>query len=308
MRNNNVYVRSNKSIKSISLVRILLLLPLIVYGVYKHGIYLYINKYVGIFGLLKPIIIILIGGFIGMIVNIIYEYLIKKHKDKFLDVIFSSFHIEYGMILGCISSINVNLIVFSVVAFVLLFISKFIKNRINIIALMFIAIYVISYYFFDGYSYLNAYDTSKMFSLDFMDYIIGKGSGGIATTNIILVILAIIGMTVSTNTKTNITISSITTLMIVFGVYAIISETSYGELLLNNSYIFVLTYVSTDYLTSSYTPNGMITFGILLGLSTFGFYFVNPILAPYIATIIISLFNNLIDRIVARLSKSYKES
>ena len=42
---NNVYVRSNRSIKNITLLRMLLLLPLIIYGVYKNGVYLFINKY-----------------------------------------------------------------------------------------------------------------------------------------------------------------------------------------------------------------------------------------------------------------------
>lgn len=302
MKNNNIYVRSNKSIKTISIIRITLLIPLIIYGVYKHGIYLYINNYTNIYGLLKPLLIILSGGIIGMLVNIIYEYLIKKNKDKFMDVIFSSFHIEYGILLGCISSINVKILVFVGVTFVLLFLSKFIKNRINIMALTFIVIYLISTYLLGGYSYLNTYDTSKVFSLEFMDYVIGKGSGGIATTNIILIIISIIGMGVSTNNKTNITVAALSTLLIVFGVYAITSNNMYGALVLNNSYIFILTYVASDYVTSSYTPNGMIVYGILIGLLTFGFYFVNPVLAPYIAILIVSLLNNLIDRLTTKLN------
>ena len=131
MKNNNVYVRSNKSIKSISLIRITLLIPLIIYGIYKHGIYLFVNNYTNIYGLLKPAIIILTGGLIGMIVNIIYEYLIKKNKDKFIDVIFSSFHIEYGLIIGCVSSINVNILLFIGMTFVLLFLSSLIIIRLH---------------------------------------------------------------------------------------------------------------------------------------------------------------------------------
>ena len=43
---NNVYVRSNKSIKSITLTKLLFLLPLIIYGFYKNGIYLYQEHYI----------------------------------------------------------------------------------------------------------------------------------------------------------------------------------------------------------------------------------------------------------------------
>lgn len=294
---NNIYVRSNKSIKNISFIRMILLLPIILYGIYKHGVYLYLNKYVDVLHMFKPLVFILIGAFIGIFVNIVYEYIFKRSKEKLIDVIFSSFHMEYGILLGCIVSINTNILLYTGVTFGLFFISKFIKNRINIMALVFLIIYLVSIYVLDGYSYLNMYDTSKVFSLDFMDYMIGKGAGGIAATNIVLIIISIIGMGVSSNTKTNITISSISVLAVLFGVYAIITGNSYGSLLLSNSYIFICTYVATDYVTSSYTMNGILIYGILFGVLTFGLYFVNPILAPYIAILITSLFNNVIDRI-----------
>ena len=35
---NNIYIRSNKSIKTISLTKIFFLIPLMLYGLYKNGI------------------------------------------------------------------------------------------------------------------------------------------------------------------------------------------------------------------------------------------------------------------------------
>ncbi|MBR6072940.1 MAG: RnfABCDGE type electron transport complex subunit D [Bacilli bacterium] len=303
---NNVYVRSKRSIKNITLLRIVLLLPLIIYGVYKNGIYLYINKYTNILGLFKPLVFILIGALIGAIVNILYEYIIKRNKDKLIDVIFSSFHVEYGMLLGCIASLNTNLIIYSSVIFVVFIISKFLKNRINTICFIFIIIYVLQYYLFGGFSYLNAYDTSRVFNFDFMDYMVGRGEGGIATTHIILLIISLLGITITNNNKTNISISAIVTSLAIFSIYAIISNNNVGTILLQNSYIFLFTYVATDYVTSSYTPNGQVIFGILVGCITFGLYFVNPILAPYISIIIVSLLNNLIDRVTNKLNNNTK--
>ena len=299
---NNVYVRSRRSIKNISLVRILLLVPLMVYGIYKNGIYLFMKNYTNLIGMFKPLVLILIGAGICALVNIIYEYIIKRNKSNYINVLFSSFHIEYGIILACISSINTNVIVFSATTFVLLFISKFIRKRINIIAIIFIAIYVIQIYMFKDYSFLNRYDTSRAFSLEFMDYIVGRGYGGIATTHIILLIVAMLGISITNNNKTNITISAITTSLVVFGMYSIIGKVPFEVLMFNNSMLFTFTYVATEYLTSSYTYTGEIIFGVLVGLLTFGFYFVNPILAPYIAITIVSLFNNLIDRIANKLN------
>ena len=300
---NNVYVRSRKSIKNISLTRLVLLLPLIIYGIYKNSIYLYINKYTSLLGMFKPLIIILVGGVIGALVNIIYEYIFKRNKDKFTNILFSSFHIEYGLLLGCVSSVNTNIVVFSAVVFVLLFLSKFTKNRINIIALSFIAIYLIHYYLLGGYSYLNAYDTSRVFSLDFMDYMIGRGYGGIATTHIILLAISFIGITITNNNKSSITVTSVVTTAIAFGIYAIVYKVPFGPLILNNNYMFAFVYIATDYVTSSYTLHGERIFGISIGLLTFGFYFINPLMAPFIAITIVSLFNNLIDRLCNRITE-----
>ncbi len=294
---NNVYVRSKKSIASMSITRIILLIPLIIFGLYKNGVYLYLNKYTNIGGLFKPMMFIILGALIGALVNIIYEYIFKRNKDNIISVLFSSFHIEYGILLACITSINTNVFVFMSVVFIMLFISKILKNRINIMSITFIVIYFIQQQLFGGYTYLNAYDTSRVFSLDFMDFMIGRGYGGIATTHIILLIIALIGITVTNNNKSNISISSAITIFLLFGIYSIANHMDIGKLILNNSYMFACVYIMTDYVTSSYTKNGEIIFGVLCGLLTFGFYFINPIIAPYIAITIVSLFNNLIDRL-----------
>ena len=73
-------------------------------------------------------------------------------------------------------------------------------------------------------------------------------------------------------------------------------------MLLVNSMLFTFTYVATDYVTSSYTPTGQVIFGVLVSVLTFGFYFINPVIAPYIAITIVSLLNNLIDRVANRLN------
>lgn len=299
---NNVYVRSRRSIKNISLLRITMLIPLMIYGIYKNGVLLYMNKYTNIIGMFKPLILILAGAFIGALVNIIYEYIIKRNKESIIDALFSSFHIEYGILLACITTINCNVYLFSAITFVMLFISKFTRKRINTLAVIFIVMYFAELYLFKEYSFLNNYETAKVFSLDFMDYMVGRGAGGIAATHIILIIVSMIGISITSNNKTNITMLAIITSIILFGIYSIVSRIPFESLLLSNNIIFAYTYIATEYLSSSYTYNGEIIFGILVGVLTFVFYFVNPILAPFIAIAIVSLFNNLIDRIANRLN------
>ena len=300
---NNVYVRSKKSIKNISITRLLCLLPLIIYGLYKNGIYLYINHYTTIIGLFKPLIYIIIGGIIGALVNIIYEKVIKRREDSLFDMVFSSFHVEYGILLGCITSINTNIIIFTISVLGIFILSKFIKNRVNVMSIVFILIYLLQVNILGSYSFLNAYDTSRVFTFDFMDYMVGRGQGGIATTHIILLIISLIGISITNNNKSNITLSSILGLFVVFGVYSIINKVPLGSIILNNNYMFVCVYILTDYVTSSYTLKGEVIYGLLFSVLTLLFYFINPYLAPFISVVITSLLNNLIDRIANKLTK-----
>lgn len=298
--NNNVYVRNNKSIFSISLIRIIFLLPLIAYGFYKNGIYLYQKGFVSIFGMFRPLVFVFGGAFIGALVNILYEVVIKKNKAGFIDILFSSFHIEYGIILGCLMPVSVNAIIFFLTTFVVLFTLRFANNRVNNICVTFIIIYVLSI-IFNYFDYANYYELSRKFSFEFMDYMIGKAPGGIASTHIVLLLISLIGLLVTNNSKTTITWYSLMTIVTLFGAYAMISNTNFANLIFANNMFFIFTYVATDSVTSSYTKYGKKVFGFLIGLFTFGLYFINPILAPFIAILIVSLCNSLIDRKVSKL-------
>ena len=54
-------IKSDNSIKKTSFIYFLSLLPLFLFGFYKNGINLYNKGYVNIYGMFKPIIILLMG-------------------------------------------------------------------------------------------------------------------------------------------------------------------------------------------------------------------------------------------------------
>lgn len=303
--NNNIYVRSSKSIFSISLTRMLFIIPMILYGFYKNGIYLYQNNYISLFNMFRPLIIILGSAVIGALINIIYEIIIKKNKDKLINILFSSFTIEYAVLIACVMSINVNLLIYFGILFIVLFISKFLNNRINIMAIIFLVIYVISY-FTGGFSFANNYENSKVFSYTLMDYFIGRDSGGIASTHIIFLSLAIFGLFITNNNKTDITLSSIVTFIILSIFISMFNHVDVIKIIFNNNIPFIFSLIATDSVTSCYTGKGMITFGILIGIITALLSVINPIIAPYIAIAIASLFNVLIDKYVNILIKKLK--
>ena len=290
-------IKSNNSIKRISLIYIISLIPLIIYGFYKNGIYLYMKKYVGIFGLLKPIIFLLIGAIIGISVNIIYDYFIKKNKKNIIDSIFSSFHLIYGILISCVVSINTNIIVFSLITFIVLLISKFIKNnRFNIVCVAVLLIFLVMNIFKD-FSFLNIYELNNKFKLDTIDYLFGRGSGGIFTTNIIFLIIGFIILYLSKTYKKNIALFSMITFLIISIIYCICINNigNILNMLFTNGIMFSFIYIATDSPSSSYTNIGSIIYGILVGILTFLLYLINPYLSSFGAIFIVSILNSLID-------------
>lgn len=289
--------KSDNSIKKITLTYIISLLPLILFGFYKNGISLYIKKYVNILEMFKPLVIILLGFLIGAIVNVIYEKKINKNKDNIKDIIFSSLHPIYGILIGCISSINTNIILFSLVTFIILLISKFTKNtKINYITLTSLIIFFIMN-IFGKFSFLNAYEVSNNFNMNTIDYLFGKGNGGIVTTNILLLIISYIILYNSNIYKRNIPIYSFISFLLLTIIYCFIKNDigNIMNMLFTNGILFSFVYIASEPNSSSYTRLGSTIYGIIVGVLSFIFYLINPALSSLGSIFIASIFNSLID-------------
>lgn len=289
-------IKDDTSIKKISLTYILSLLPLILYGFYKNGIYLYIKKYISLPKMFKPLLLILIGFLIGASVNIIYLKLIKKSKDNIIDIIFSSFHPIYGILIASIISINTNILLFSVVSFAVLFISKFINNKINLISLSSLIIFFIMN-ILNKFTFMNIYEQSSSFKMNAIDYMFGRSSGGILTTNILLIVLSFIILYNSKVYKKNIAIYSSSVFILLTTIYCILTKNigNIMNMLFTNGILFSFVYVATEPVSSSYTKYGKEIYGILVGILTFIFYLINPALSSLGGILIASIFNSLID-------------
>ena len=289
-------IKSNNSIKKISFIYLISLLPLILFGFYKNGINLYLKGLINIFNMFKPILFIIIGFIIGILVNIIYEKYIHKNKSKVIDIIFSSFHPIYGILIACISSINTNLILFTIITFIVLFISKFLSLKINYIALTSLIIFFITS-ITNKFTFLNVYEASTNFNMNAIDYLFGKGSGGIFTTNILLLIVSYIILYNSKTYKKNIPIISTITFSILTIIYSILTNNigNILNMLFTNGILFSFVFIATDFISSSYTKNGIIIYSILVGILTFVLYLINPALSSLGGILIASIFNSLID-------------
>lgn len=288
--------KSNNSIKNISITYIISLLPLILFGFYKNGISLYIKKYISVLEMFKPLLIILLGFIIGIIVNIIYEKKVKKNKSSLNDIIFSSLHPIYGILIGGISSINTNILLFILVTFIILLISKFIKNKINYIVLASLIIFFIMN-IFNKFSFLNIYEVSNKFNMNAIDYLFGKGSGGIITTNILLLIISYIILYNSKIYKRNIPIYSFISFLILSIIYCFIKNDigNIMNMLFTNGILFSFVYIASEPNSSSYTRLGSSLYGIIVGILSFIFYLINPALSSLGGIFIASILNSFID-------------
>lgn len=303
---NNIYMRSKDSLKKIMLQIIIALIPLLIAGFYKNGIKLYTGSYVTFIGMFKPLVLDLIGFASGIIVNIIYENIIKKEKS-IKDAAFSSFHPLYGLLIASVISINTKVWLFSIVVFICLFVSKFLKkDNINIMAISALIIIFVTKLIY-GFTFLNFYEQVNTLHLDTLDYLIGRGSGGINTTHVILLALSFIILCNIKSYKKEIPICA----SIVYSACIIVYCAFNNELgtildnIFSNGILFSFIFIATDSLSSSYTAKGKIIYSIITGLASFGLFLIYPPLSALGGILIASITHSTIDKIV--LSKMIKK-
>ena len=150
---------------------------------------------------------------------------------------------------------------------------------------------------FNKFSFLNIYEVSNKFNMNAIDYLFGKGSGGIFTTNILLLIISYIILCCSKIYKKNIPIYSLVVFLLLSVIYCLFTNSV--EIILNmlftNGILFSFIYVGSEPVSSSYTKVGELIYGIIVGLLTFLLYLIQPALASLGAILIASIFNGIID-------------
>lgn len=295
----NSVIKSKLNIKKINMVLIISLIPLLITGFYKNGIKLYNLGYVNFVGMLKPLIIDILGLLLGVLVNLIYEKIIKKQKININNLIFESFYPFYGLLISSLISINTPYYLFIIITFLILLLSKFIKKKkINYVALA-ILIIILIMNFTTGFSYLNIYEQSNILHLEPLDYFLGLGSGGINTCNILFLTISIIILFKEDFYKKDISIVSIITYLLFIIFYGIYKQDIVLVLnsIFSNGILFSFIYVAPIFEYSPVSTKGKIIYSILIGIITFILYLVYPALAGLGGILLASLCTKYIDKI-----------
>lgn len=288
---NNIFVRSKNSITTISLNRICSLIPFLIIGLYIN---IYLTKDYSINNIIHMLSYPFIGMLIGALVNMIFTK--RNKKDYLSDILFSSFHIEYGLILGFLMSNSVSLIVFSISLLIMFILSKLVDIKLNVIAVTFVIIYICMN-LNGGFSYVIRY------AINNKDYIIGNVTGGNFSTGLLSLLIAIFILKLRNFTKMDISLYATLSYVILAVLYAFFTKGNILELIFLNSYLFIFTFVASDSISSSYTLKGVKIYGLVVGILTFILSFFTSILAPFISIIVASFFSTLIDNLTHKLGK-----
>ena len=280
---NKVYIHSKNTIDKYVLKYIYGLIPLVLYGIYKNGIILYNANLINFLSIFKVLYLIVISLIIYIIFSIITKRKLKLNLEL-LSILIIPLFMPY----------SINLLLYSISLFILLFIdyylSKILKyNNISFIILGIILLLVI----FNSYNYLNPIELTNNYLYTFLDLLFGRNPGGIATSSIIIGIILIIYFSIFTIYKQNIAISSIIVFLLLTGILNNFNINS----LLNSNAILSFILIAPELKNTPVSIKGTIIYGSLIGIiSGLLCQYVSFYVGSFLAIFIISLIYGILHK------------
>jgi len=268
--------------KDIVMQNIYLLIPLIIYAIYKNGYLIYQKNLINFINIFKPLYLVIISIIIKIVIDLI------KYKKIKID-----YNLIYVILISMIMPYNINLLLFittfTLLYILTLFIEKYIKfNKVCFIYLIIILIN----FLINDFTYLTPLEINYSYSFNFLDLLIGRNIGGISSTSILFSLIAYIILINNFYYKKDIPITINVTYLTFSFIYFLITNNT--EYLLNSELIFASIFISTLPEYSPYKARNQLIYGILIGIITFIIsLFFNSIISIYIATFVISLFLNI---------------
>ena len=278
---NKVFLHSkNDEEKNIKTFYYLLLL-FIVGGILKNGLILYQNKLITLIELFKPFYLCVISLGVSFLFSLFC-------KEKFF-----SNRLLCNILIGLIVMPNIGYIIYTVVLLILNIMYSFKKFH---IASFYMIIVSIIYMLLNNYTYLNSYESSKSLQYGILDYLFGKGYGGISNTFLLLTIILFIILICNKVYKKYISISFIISYFILSIISAFILNDFSLSHFINNNILFAVIFIAPISLFSPYTRGGCYLYGIALSLICFGFSFWDINLGIYIGISLLSICSKILDK------------
>ncbi len=268
----NNYLHSKNN--DLSKYYLYIFLPMIFYGFYKNGILVYSGL-----KMLLPLMFPIISFSITLIV----DYVLHKKVDineKYV----------YFIIIAMITSINMNLFLFSLLILLFNLLYEFLlkKTNVNCIAI-FKIVMVVLLTILNKNIYSNELELIHKYSFNLMDIIMGRGISGVCSSSIIMIIIAYFILSINTYYKKEIPVISLVTYFLGTIILKIVLHKG---IIINGMILFVIVFASAINKYSPITKFKKIIYSVILGLLTLIFtYFINVYDGVIIALLITSLIN-----------------
>lgn len=320
------YIKSTNSTSNMMYTILIILVPFIIFGTFKNGIYPAIKGYGNLYTVFKPLIYIIIPALTCIITEYIF-YIIKKDKKNIYKLFAESYAIIPGVFIGLITSINTPiwlLVLGGVIASLskLLF-EGFGKNKLNpaLVGALFVTVIFSSY--LGGYlnpyeidtissatplsnmtasSYVATYDNVVKPYGTLWTFFFGNIPGAIGETSSFLCIVALIYLIYKKTIKWRIPVSYITSVAVISLIICITKDIGLWFILFNllsGGLLFGATFMATDPVTSPMSHEGQVIGGIILGITTMIIRYLTPLPEGVLISILIF---NIITILINKLS------
>ncbi len=280
----------------------LVIIILTIYATYKNGILLYNKKLINFVYIFKPLLLILLSLSISYLITFLYKKYIKKEKYS----IKSDYNpIFIALIVFCLP-ININIFYYLIFIVIFNIVKLFLNIKINYYAMMKLII-ILAIILLNKYNYQNIYELSIETNLSTFDMFFGKAIGGIATSNILLLIICYIILCTLINYKKEIPLISFVSYFLTLIVFCLIFN---QNIIINikdmicSEFIYAIILIATISFYSPILRNQRIIYSILIGILSFTFNKIfNIYEGVFIAILITSIIFSIINYVKEKKEK-----
>ena len=320
------FLKSSNSTSNMMYTILVVLIPFIIFSIYKNGIYPIIKGYGNLYLVFKPLIFASVASLFCIVTEYLYYY-IKKDKRSFYKLFSESYAIIPGIFLSLIIPINTP-IWLVIIGSIIASLSKVLmgglgKNKLNpaLVGSLFITVIFSS---LTG-GYLNPYEVDVVSSAtpltnmtasgylvtydnlvkpygSLFNFLFGNIPGAIGETCSLLCIIAFIYLIYKKIIKWRIPTSYIGSVTIISIIICLTKGIGIWFILFNilsGGLLFGAVFMATDPVTTPITRRGQVISGILMGIITMGIRYLTPLPEGVLISILIV---NIITIFINKLS------
>ena len=265
----------------------LVLIPLIIFSFYKNGLLLYQNNLIPFKSLFIPLYFYLISIIVGLAISLLFK---EPKKNNIL----------ICLILSLSVSINTNMLIYPILLFIMLVLTKYLKTKLKIPFndLALIRLFLILSLLLNSYSYLNIAEKLHKFNYNLFDTFLGFAKGGLATSSLLILLICLLILSFNKYYKKYIAISSSLAFFLTTLIYSnLTNNPSLLASVFNGTPYFGFIFLATSLEVSPSSYKGMFIYGLFIGiLTSFFVIFFNFYEASYLSIFLISFLIPLINQ------------